>query len=1135
VCATPLASLTVWLDGRELGQAQLGLERPDVGNLFAAWPHARRPGFTFEQTIGPPTAGEHRVLLRLARDDGQVHETTMTVVTSDEIVETPASPADDARRRLEIDAPPLIDGVAAAPVRANLEISGWALARDGVEAIEIGIDGSPLAIADYGLRRLDIRAAFPDWENALGSGYTVVVPHRLLPVGTHRISVALRDKAGGVTRREFLIEVEELPETSGPWTLRRRMPRTEIDLGLRLVDRAGERPVFNAIMPVPGTKAGQDQARRTIASLRDQAYANWRLLLVVGPQPPREALAEMLAGSADLRDRLVAIAAINPQIVARYAGFFSTLSPGDELGCDAFLEMAITAAAHPDADFFYSDERRVNPATGEIGAFFKPQWSPDLLLSTNYVGRLWCARAALLRSALDPAAQAVNHQEYDLVLRCTEKARRIVHVPAVLCERPPEQANITAGKQALERALARRGIVGEVHATDPAATYRVERTLARPGLVSIVIPTCAADGLIETCLTTLRTVTAYRDYEIVVIENIPRKDRKWRDWVRRHADTVIAATEPFNWARFNNIAVAKTRGEYLLFLNDDIEITDPHWLDGLLEHAQRAEVGVVGPRLLYPDGRVQHAGMFLAELGQARHAFRYDGAEEPGYFGLARTQRNVIAVTGACLMTRRETFDRLGGFDETQSIVNNDLDFCLRAWRDGMVNIYTPHVSLTHHEAVSRAGMDDLYDAEVFDSKWRDLFLAGDPYFNPHLSKWADDFSIDYEPTKIIVTGRPVYRRDEIRKILVVKLDHIGDCVIALPAVRRLKQHFPAASITVLTSNSSRPVWSLEPCVDKTIIFNFFHARSGLGELKRTEEDWQELQARLAPEQFDLAIDLRKHLETRPALQYTGARYLAGFDHRDQFPWLDIVLEAEADQAFARKRHHNGDDLVNLVEAVAAASGDDRLAIRVQPAAAPALDTLPAEFAGVGPLVCVHPTVGNDARQWPAEYFAAVIDRLVAQDNARIVIIGGPGDEETANRIIGQVERPDAVVSLVGQVPLGDLPGLLAGTSLFVGNNSGPKHIAAGLGVPTVGIHSGTEDVLEWGPIGPNALAVAREVVCAPCYLADAADCRRGLVCLKQLEPARVYEACKRLLPLAMPRGSATSRNVAESGPAAAK
>src|SRR5205807_3034900 len=161
--------------------------------------------------------------------------------------------------------------------------------------------------------------------------------------------------------------------------------------------------------------------------------------------------------------------------------------------------------------------------------------------------------------------------------------------------------------------------------------------------------------------------------------------------------------------------------------------------------------------------------------------------------------------------------------------------------------------------------------------------------------------------------------------------------------------------------------------------------------------------------------------------------------------------------------------------------------------------------------------VGNETRQWPTAYFAAVVDRLVEADRAQIVLIGAPGEEPVADELIKRLRHPEAVVSLVGRLPLAGLPGLVTACSLFLGNNSGPHHIAAGLGVPTVGVHSGSVDAREWGPIGPAAVAVAREVVCSPCYLAAAKDCPRGLACLRELTPDAVYDACKRMLLLATP------------------
>jgi ADP-heptose:LPS heptosyltransferase/GT2 family glycosyltransferase len=1118
VCPAPTEEILVLLDGTEIGRAELGLERPDLGNLFPSLAHARRPGFAFYAETGKAFAGEHLVTLQVRREDRQAHEAQIPVVAGGRSKSRAAGVAGDPDLRLHIDSPHLIGGAAEAPVRGNLEIGGWALAREGVAAIDIAIDGAPVARADYGLRRLDIQAAFPGWADALASGFQALLPHRIMPRGAHAVTVTLRDKAGGTTSSEFAIAVEEISDAPGPWALRRKMGQAEIDLNRRILERFGRHPLFAVTLSVNDDEASLRDARTTIDSLARQVYPNWRLLIVPRGPGSKSALIRdrLLAATPGLDDRAELARNLTPRILDGIASgaevsevFFTVLSPGDELGVDAFLEMAIAVAMHAEADFLYSDERRRNPATGAVEAFFKPQWSPDLMLSTNYVGRLWCARADLIQSVADPTEILLGHGEYDLVLRCTELAKAIRHVPAVLCERAaaaiddPEQSTT-----ALQRMLARRGITGIIHGGPVTGTYRLRRALTKPGLVSILIPTCASQGMIETCITTLRQVTACRNYEIICVENIAPKDQQWRAWLHRNADRVIATREAFNWAQFSNLAAAAATGEYLLFLNDDIEITDPDWLDVLLAEAQRPEIGVVGPRLLYPDRRVQHAGMFLADLGQGRHAFRYAAEDDPGYFGLALTQRNVIAVTGACLLTRRETFDALGGFNEAHGIINNDVDYCLRAWQSGLFNVYTPHTTLIHHEMISRAALDDEYDAAVFESRWRHVFVAGDPFFHPNLSKHHDDFSPDHEPTQLSVTGGPMLPREDIRRILVVKLDHIGDCIIAFPAVRRLKQHFPNARIAVLTARASQPVWAYEPSIEQTIEFEFFHPRSADGEVELTDEDWQELRRRLSAERFDLAVDLRKHPETRPVLQHTGARWLVGFDFRNQFPWLDVALEWTGDQLYARKRQYAGDDLVNLVDAIAASCAADRAVI-----AAPPARTKPAG----APVIWVHPTAGNDIKQWPLEYFAVVIDQLVEAYGARIVLTGAPGDEAVAAGIVRRLRHPDAVTSMIGTSPLAELPALMEGASLFLGNDSGLKHIAAGLGIPTVGVHGGTLDPREWGPVGPSAVAIARDMVCSPCYLSKVEDCHRGLACLQLLEPGRVYEACKRLLLLAAP------------------
>jgi ADP-heptose:LPS heptosyltransferase/GT2 family glycosyltransferase len=1140
VGGSPTASIRVALDDGDIGEAELGIERANIGNLFPMLPHARRSGFVFAYHAGRPLRGAHQITLRVRGDDSQIREIAVPAGAGGDAPEASGidsgNTVGDADRKLQLDAPAVIGGAMELPVRGDLEIAGWALARAGVAAIEIAIDGTPMATARYGVRRLDVRAAFPGWSNALGSGFLALVPNRVLSKGAHQVGVTLRDQTGGTASLEFRIQVEELAERSGPWSLRRKMALAEIAIGQRILERQQWQPLFQIVLPVATDDAALTRACTTIASLRAQIYPHWRLAVVVEPRAiPAGAARDRFAAELDrIADRVEVMTDLTSQALASQdeaRTFLTMLMPGDELGCDALFEMAVATAGNREADFLYSDERRRNPATGNIEAFFKPQWSPDLLLSTNYIGRLWCARAALLRSIAGPAEDLLAHGDYDLVLRCTEAAKAIRHVPAVLCERvEPDRDDGERDRRALERAIARRGIAGEVRPGLVSGTYQVKRSLTSEGLVSIIIPTCAADGMIETCIESLRRLTAYPNFEIICIENIPPADRRWREWLQRNADRVISTDEPFNWSRFNNLAVAEAKGEFLLFLNDDIEIIEPDWLDVLVEQAQRPEVGVIGPQLLYPDRRVQHAGLFLAAMAQGRHAFRYAAEDEPGYFGLALTQRNVIAVTGACLVTRHDSFAALGGFDEAHAIINNDVDYCLRAWQSGLVNLYTPHVRLIHHEAISRAGLEDDYDEAAFVGKWRDLFLAGDPYFNPHLSKNFDDLIVDYEPTQIVVSGRPTIDRHQIRRILVIKLDHIGDCITSFPAVRRLKQHFPDARVSVLTSAASRPVWSMEPCIAETIDFDFFHPISAQGQLELGDEDWRSLGERLTGRQFDLAVDLRKHPETRPVLQHIGARYLAGFDHRNLFSWLDVALEWGGDEALARKRQHTADDLVNLVDAIAVACEEDRqVIVPPRPELPPDL-AREIELSAGRPLVCVHPCAGSETRQWPTAYFAPVVDRLAEADRAQIVLIGAPGEEPVADDLTKRLRHPEAVVSLVGKLPLAELPGLLTTCSLFLGNNSGPHHIAAGLGVPTVGVHSGSVDVREWGPVGPAAVAVAREVICSPCYLAMAKDCPRGLACLRELTPETVYDACRRMLLLAAPSpASNTARAVRTS------
>lgn len=1137
VCAIGVAQVRVLLDDQVVGLASYGHDRPDVGAAFPDIAHAGLSGFRFDQNIGGHYAGEHivRVVVRnLANDekDDRLPTIATEVVPAApdllpvEVAATSVGPAFTAEQleefKFELDSPALVNGAAAEVIAGRLTVDGWLLSKSGVDSFQIFIDDQLLGDVHYGLARQDVGTAFPEWPNSVRSGYAFHCPPRSLKDGEHMVRLLVRSKSGVDIERNFRITVKKADEHEEQSGIRRRVPRVEADMLLALLTDLNYRPSIRCIIR-QGADINIDALTRTLDALRLQEYDRWTALILVPDAGVAAALGVVIDEAVPhLADRFAMQSAddvagwtapLTHGALGRDA-LHVPLSAGDEPGADAFLELAVGLARHPTAGLAYGDEVRRSPVAGEMEAFFKPDWSPDLLTAMNYFGRLWAATDAVLAATGASPDSLTRDGEYDLALRCADMAGTIHHVRKLLCQRGAGDIDTAEQeKAALEALLIRRGISGTVEPTPITGTWRLRRAVGTQGLVSIIIPTCAASGYIEGCITSLRTQTAYRNYEIIVIDNIPTSEAHWKTWVRHNADRVIDIPDAFNWSVFNNRAAAAAQGEFLLFLNDDITITWPDWLDALLEHAQRPEVGIVGPQLLYPDGKVQHAGMFLAHNGVGRHAFRFAAHDDPCYFGLALTQRNVIAVTGACMLMRRETFEAVGRFEEAHEIVNNDLDFCLRAHKAGLLTIFTPYASMTHHELASRARMKDVFDLTHFNAQWKTTFAAGDPYFSPRLWRDADDYRPDEEPVQWVVSGHPLFHAAEIQRILVVKLDHIGDFVTALPPIRRLKALFPHAHLTVLAGPASRAFVALEPAIDAFIPFEFFHARSQLGERSLAPEDFQALARQLKPQRFDLAVDLRKHPSTRDVLTYTGARFLAGFDYLGQFPNLDIALDWDGDRTLQRKRSHIVVDLMGLVNAIGNAVEPDRVLMKAPPAPMPTSDMPPTVAALFSRrVVAVHTGAGNITKQWPETHFAALIDLLIERNDVNVLLIGGPDEVDIANRVQASVLHGDRVGNMVGGTSLAALPALLRTCALYIGNDSGPKHIAAAVGIPTIGIHSGVVDPVEWGPIGPAAVALRRNMTCSPCYLANAEDCPRALACLRFLEPNVVHETADLLL-----------------------
>jgi ADP-heptose:LPS heptosyltransferase/GT2 family glycosyltransferase len=1147
-----ISRIEVFFDGDALGDATCGLPRRDVGRIYPKLPFANESGFTFSGKVADPVDGWHLASLHFELENSD----RVTIDLDVEVTELELSgtdiPVAEETMIVRVDDMMIVNGRAGRLITSGFNLVGWSIAREGITDVQIEIDGVTIGKAYYGMRREDIPGAYPDWPDTLLSGFALAVPAKLLKNGISSFRVIARDKAGNTACLTFDAEIKKEAPRSGPQILRRKIGYVEVAAGLRLLKAAAYQPVFCALMFAGKLSDSYHGVLKTLQSLAAQGYPNWQITVLVSDEaveawqravsadiPPESSDRIFIRGSAQLlqppgasgfpaEDGEPGLAGILPAGNA----LFGLLAPGDELACDALLSLALANIGTEPADLLYGDDRRFEPNSESATAYFKPDWNPDLLLSQNYLGRCWFAtRALVARAGLD-ASTIRSKGCFDTVLRLSEQARNIRHIPRLLLQEAPHRQNSPNSRdsqeqerKALRAAMRRRDISGSILPGCAPHIHHLKRKLTRPGRVSIIMPSIGARDLIKISIPSIRAMTSYDDFEIIVVDNIRGKklsasQQEWKAWFRANADIVVPVNAAFNWSRLNNLGAAAATGEYLLFLNDDIEVLDPDWLQALMEHAQRPEVGVVGPLLLYPDKKVQHAGLFLSRknIGTARHAFRFAGEDDIGYFGLARTQRNMIGVTGACMMSHRTVFDAVGGFNEAHSVVNNDLDFCLRIHRSGRLVVYTPHTRLIHHELASRATLKDTYDASHFLAEWGDLCMQGDPFYNPNLTSDFDDLSFEDEPLREVHAGFPLGNAAQIRRILAIKLDHIGDLVTALPAMRRLKQHFPQAHLTALVGRSAVGIARLESAIDEIIDFEFFNARSSLGYKKISKKQYAALQARLQQGRFDLAVDLRKLGDTRHVLQLSGAPILAGIDTDRRFPWLDYADEWERDPLYTNKRNHVAADFLNLVDGLANAFRQDRQAILLAPGQAlpgisPALAEAFAElFAGEYALV--HPASGTPMRQWPPEYFARLVDLLVQRSGIKVAIMGGPDETAIAAQVLAHVTSTSGVYNLVGRSRLGEVPAIMARSVLFIGNNSGPKHIAAGLGVPTVGVHSGVIASEEWGPLGPDAVALRRDMSCSPCYRGKVEDCHRSLACVQTLPPHFVYEVCRKMLVL---------------------
>lgn len=529
-------------------------------------------------------------------------------------------------------------------------------------------------------------------------------------------------------------------------------------------------PLISILTPVynPDPKFLQE----TLDSVLAQHYSRWEWILADASTAPEVHLLLDRYAAQDSRivvQRLpknLGIAGNSQVALSKACGeFVAFLDHDDLLAPQALSEAVNLLNLHPDTDLVYSDEDKVTTSGQRCEPMFKPDWSPDLFLNANYLCHLVVARRTVVNEVGGFRPGYDGAQDYDLLLRLIERTERIYHIPKVLYHwrksvgstaSSPEAKPyaISAGHAALEDAVSRRGLAARVEPGQLPATYRVRYTLPSPPRVSIIIPTRDQAEILERCLISLRQ-TAYPDYEVFLVDNRSQKASTKALFDKVSAmglAKILRYDQPFNFQALNNFAARQVTGDMLLFLNNDTEVLGPDWLSSLTELAQRPEVGVVGAKLYYPDHRIQHAGMILNVGLVAGHAHRHFPRESDGYCGRLRMVQNVSAVTGACLMLRREVFEHVSGFDEGFEVALGDVDLCLAVADAGYRVLWTPYAELIHHESKSRGNdahpaNQARFEQEIkrFQAKWPEA-LQVDPYYHPNFDPRFEDFSLRSTP-----------------------------------------------------------------------------------------------------------------------------------------------------------------------------------------------------------------------------------------------------------------------------------------------------------------------------------------------------------------------------------------------------
>lgn len=529
------------------------------------------------------------------------------------------------------------------------------------------------------------------------------------------------------------------------------------------------KPLISIVIPL--YKTPEYYLNQLIDSIKAQSYENWELCLSDGSgenSPIRGMLEKIEKSDARIKvvhneKQLHISDNTNEAIKVATGDYIAFADHDDELTPNALFENVRLINKHPDAEMIYSDEDKVDDENTYVQPHFKPDFSIDLLCSVNYICHFLVVKKNIIDNVGMLQSEYDGAQDHDFILRCSEVTDHIYHIPKILyhwrisedstAENPDSKRYaVEAGRKAVQAHYDRVGVPAVVEEGKYFGSYRSHLKRVTDPLVSIIIPTKDHIEDLKQCIESIEKKSTYKNIEYIIVENNSVEDQTfeyYKELEKNSRVKIVTYEGKFNYSAINNHGASFAKGDYYLFMNNDVEIINPDMIEELLNYAMRQDVGVVGARLYYPDGTIQHAGVVVGLGGVAGHSFTNFKPTENGYFNRIILTQNYSAVTAACMMVRGSLFREVNGFSEELAVAFNDIDFCLKIRALGKLVVYNPYAELYHYESKSRGAEDTPEKVQrfqneiaVFQKKWPGILEDGDPYYNINLSLDTQDFSL---------------------------------------------------------------------------------------------------------------------------------------------------------------------------------------------------------------------------------------------------------------------------------------------------------------------------------------------------------------------------------------------------------